>query len=76
MEGTTKAKCVICGKPQTPKYKPFCSDRCADVDLHRWLSGGYRIPTDEAPVNGEAGELEDEVMGDVTDGGEIAKPDV
>lgn len=36
--------CVICGKPSVPQYNPFCSRRCADVDLHRWLAGVYRIP--------------------------------
>jgi hypothetical protein len=37
--------CVICGRhPQAAKYKPFCSKRCADVDLHRWLGGVYAIP--------------------------------
>ena len=39
--------CVVCGKPQDPKYKPFCSKRCADIDLNRWLSGRYAIPTFE-----------------------------
>jgi endogenous inhibitor of DNA gyrase (YacG/DUF329 family) len=38
---------VICGKPQDAAYKPFCSKRCADVDLNRWLSGGYAIPAAE-----------------------------
>ena len=38
------APCVICGKPQSPKNKPFCSPRCADVDLGRWLNGSYAIP--------------------------------
>jgi uncharacterized protein len=37
--------CPICGKPATPDYRPFCSRRCADVDLGRWLTEGYRIPT-------------------------------
>jgi endogenous inhibitor of DNA gyrase (YacG/DUF329 family) len=36
--------CVICGKPQTDRYKPFCSKRCADIDLHRWFSGAYAVP--------------------------------
>jgi endogenous inhibitor of DNA gyrase (YacG/DUF329 family) len=36
--------CPICGKPKVQAYSPFCSRRCADVDLHRWLSGVYRIP--------------------------------
>jgi endogenous inhibitor of DNA gyrase (YacG/DUF329 family) len=40
-------KCAICGKEQDPKYRPFCSKRCADVDLNRWLSGGYAIPAEE-----------------------------
>ncbi|MGA8902770.1 DNA gyrase inhibitor YacG [Bradyrhizobium sp.] len=43
--GTAPAKpCPICGKPSTAAAKPFCSDRCRDVDLNRWLSGSYAIP--------------------------------
>lgn len=41
------SKCAICGKEQDVKYRPFCSKRCADVDLNRWLSGGYAIPAAE-----------------------------
>jgi endogenous inhibitor of DNA gyrase (YacG/DUF329 family) len=37
-------KCPICGKPATEASKPFCSERCRDVDLNRWLSGSYKIP--------------------------------
>lgn len=40
-------KCVICGKPKDETYKPFCSKRCADVDLNRWLTGAYAIPAEE-----------------------------
>ena len=40
-------KCPICGKPRDPKYDPFCSRRCSDVDLHRWLKGTYVIPGKE-----------------------------
>jgi len=36
--------CPICGKPATEASKPFCSERCRDVDLNRWLSGSYAIP--------------------------------
>ena len=36
--------CPICGKPSTQASFPFCSPRCADVDLNRWLSGSYVIP--------------------------------
>jgi endogenous inhibitor of DNA gyrase (YacG/DUF329 family) len=40
-------KCPICGKPAEPEYRPFCSRRCADVDLQRWLSGVYAVPSEE-----------------------------
>lgn len=40
-------KCPICGKPTQAEYRPFCSRRCADVDLNRWLSDGYAIPAVE-----------------------------
>jgi len=36
--------CPICGKPATEASRPFCSERCRDVDLNRWLSGSYKIP--------------------------------
>jgi len=35
--------CPVCGKPKVQAYSPFFSKRCADVDLHRWLAGVYRI---------------------------------
>jgi hypothetical protein len=37
-------RCPICGKPAAAASLPFCSDRCRDVDLNRWLSGSYTIP--------------------------------
>jgi uncharacterized protein len=49
------AKCPICGKPGLPEYRPFCSKRCADIDLGRWLKEGYRVPTDEAPDDDSPG---------------------
>jgi hypothetical protein len=36
--------CAICGKPVDPKFRPFCSKRCANLDLQRWLTGRYAIP--------------------------------
>lgn len=36
--------CPICRKPTAEAYRPFCSKRCADVDLNRWLTGSYAIP--------------------------------
>jgi endogenous inhibitor of DNA gyrase (YacG/DUF329 family) len=40
--------CAICGKPAVPAYRPFCSRRCADIDLQRWLSGRYVVPGEPA----------------------------
>ena len=51
------AECPICGKPAAPKFKPFCSRRCADIDLHSWLKGGYAIPG--APADAERPGRED-----------------
>jgi len=43
-------KCPICGRAAVEEFKPFCSKRCADVDLNRWLSGSYVIPArDDEP---------------------------
>jgi len=39
--------CPICGKPSARAAYPFCSKRCADVDLNRWLTGSYAIPAAE-----------------------------
>jgi endogenous inhibitor of DNA gyrase (YacG/DUF329 family) len=47
--------CPICGKPQVTEFRPFCSKRCSDVDLYRWLSGSYSIPAVEAEAD-EAGD--------------------
>ena len=43
--------CPICGKPRSERYDPFCSKRCADVDLDRWFKGGYVIPGAEPGPN-------------------------
>jgi uncharacterized protein len=42
--GTKAARCPICGKPSAPSLRPFCSERCKQVDLGRWLSGSYAVP--------------------------------
>lgn len=41
--------CAYCGKPVVPRWRPFCSKRCADLDLGHWLTETYRIATDEEP---------------------------
>ena len=57
--GRSQRVCPICGKPRSERYDPFCSKRCADVDLHRWLKGGYVIPGPELPADAdESGEEE------------------
>jgi endogenous inhibitor of DNA gyrase (YacG/DUF329 family) len=56
-----RGKCPICGKPSDRTLHPFCSKRCANIDLSRWLSGGYAIPgrpADEAEDN-PTGEKDD-----------------
>jgi hypothetical protein len=48
----------MCGKPTDPAFRPFCTKRCADLDLQRWLTGRYAIPAaaddeeDEDPPSG------------------------
>jgi endogenous inhibitor of DNA gyrase (YacG/DUF329 family) len=44
-------ECPICGKPQDTRFKPFCSRRCADLDLGQWLKGGYAIPGSPADAD-------------------------
>ena len=63
--GKMRGKCPICRRPSVPDYRPFCSRRCADVDLARWLTGAYVIPdreqSEERPAGGkptENGEAE------------------
>jgi endogenous inhibitor of DNA gyrase (YacG/DUF329 family) len=46
---STARRCPICGKPAAPRHTPFCSGRCTDIDLGRWLKGNYSVPTDEGP---------------------------
>ena len=45
--------CPICGKLADPKLNPFCSQRCADIDLGRWLSDRYVIPASEDEDDGD-----------------------
>jgi hypothetical protein len=58
--GSKRGKCPICGRPSEPDCRPFCSRRCADVDLARWLGGAYAIPdrgeSEERAADGKNGE--------------------
>ena len=50
--------CPECGRPSARATYPFCSARCKDVDLHRWLTGAYVIPgreDEENDVSSDAG---------------------
>lgn len=58
MTVAARSACPICGKPPVEAYRPFCSKRCADVDLQRWFAGSYRLdggapgeaePSDDPP---------------------------
>jgi endogenous inhibitor of DNA gyrase (YacG/DUF329 family) len=60
---TSAVSCPICGKATEQAFKPFCSKRCADIDLNRWLSGVYAVPVKEdededgvRPADADAGE--------------------
>ncbi|MGE0658879.1 MAG: DNA gyrase inhibitor YacG [Reyranellaceae bacterium] len=46
------AACPICGKEQVEPFRPFCSKRCAEIDMGRWLKGGYAIPGEPVPEDG------------------------
>ncbi len=46
--------CPICGKPAQAVHRPFCSPRCAEIDLGRWFTGSYSIPGPPEPDEPEA----------------------
>ena len=48
--------CPECGKPSSREHYPFCSARCKDVDLNRWLSGSYAIPGVEGDEDEDEGD--------------------
>ena len=55
--------CPICAKPTAEAYRPFCSRRCADIDLGKWLNGSYAVPStdpDDAEEAADALEREAE----------------
>lgn len=59
--------CPMCGSPRVQRYRPFCSRRCADIDLGRWLSGAYAIPEVEDPEGLDEAEFPDFDPGDEPD---------
>jgi hypothetical protein len=57
-----EARCPECGKPEQSRFAPFCSVRCQQVDLGRWLKGEFVIPgkpdEDGAGTNGPAADAD------------------
>lgn len=49
-------RCPICGRPRSAAHRPFCSARCAEIDLGRWLKESYRVPTQEEPNDTDSDE--------------------
>jgi endogenous inhibitor of DNA gyrase (YacG/DUF329 family) len=54
-------RCPTCGRPAEPQTRPFCSKRCADIDLQRWLSGRYAVPAEEDEAGPAEGGDEDDL---------------
>ncbi|WP_417249272.1 DNA gyrase inhibitor YacG [Celeribacter sp.] len=62
--------CPICGEESVKAYRPFCSKRCADIDLARWLNGSYAVPSArEHDPEEVARALDEELNKDTENGG-------
>lgn len=57
-------RCPNCGKPAEALYRPFCSKRCKDIDLGRWLNEDYRVPVVEEDGVEEDQSTDDEDVSD------------
>ncbi|SHE77087.1 hypothetical protein SAMN05444279_1082 [Ruegeria intermedia] len=53
--------CPICGEDTVKPFRPFCSKRCADIDLAKWLNGSYAVPS----------QREDDLDDEIQDAGEF-----
>jgi uncharacterized protein len=75
-EMTESRRCAICKRPlpeggDAVRFRPFCSKRCTDVDLGRWLKGGYAIPAVETQDESEGEAGAEEAEGRAQDGGPV-----
>tara|TARA_R110000868_G_C10712503_1_gene750073 strand:- start:586 stop:795 length:210 start_codon:yes stop_codon:yes gene_type:complete len=61
-------KCPGCGAERVKKYRPFCSKRCADMDLGRWFIGAYAVPSEELPDEFDIGMDDQPPPGETDDG--------
>ncbi|HVY88674.1 MAG TPA: DNA gyrase inhibitor YacG [Hyphomonadaceae bacterium] len=66
-ESPADGNCPICGRPTVHEFRPFCSRRCAHIDLARWLRGAYAIPGD--PVEPDQAPVTDAGEGEANDSG-------
>jgi endogenous inhibitor of DNA gyrase (YacG/DUF329 family) len=57
-DSPNRSRCSICGAPVDPALRPFCSRRCADIDLSRWMSGTYVVPGGGADADEDGDEAE------------------
>lgn len=55
MSEKNSPRCPSCGAPRVKKFRPFCSKRCADMDLGRWFTGAYAVPSEELPDEFDVG---------------------
>ena len=53
-DGRRAPACPVCGRPRSAAARPFCSRRCADLDLGRWLTGVYAVPSEEGVADGDS----------------------
>lgn len=60
---SSSSRCPVCKKTSTEKYRPFCSKRCADVDLGKWLGERYSIPAMDSDLPDLPEEFIDEPEG-------------
>jgi uncharacterized protein len=62
LKGRAKSsgKCPNCAAATKKEFRPFCSRRCADLDLGRWLKEDYRIPSQEEAPDTQDGALEED----------------
>lgn len=58
-------RCLICKKPVDVLFRPFCSARCKQIDLAKWLSGTYVIPGEEATEEEKEKTEEDDSSSDI-----------
>lgn len=57
--------CPICSKDTVEKFRPFCSKRCADIDLGKWMTGAYAIPSQDPDDDDDLMEELEKTLGEI-----------